>query len=50
MEKSVKDRQADLLQGTLDLLILKGLARFRTEQDQWERFSEAAGSILETSR
>ena len=113
MEKSVKDRQADLLQGTLDLLVLKtlalgphhgwgvsqriqqmsrevlqvnqgslypalhrlehrgwiaaewgtsennrkakfyrltkeGLAQFRTEQDQWERFSDAVGWILET--
>jgi hypothetical protein len=48
MEKSVKDRQADLLQGTLDLLTRKGLAQFRTEQDQWERFSEAVGWILET--
>ena len=48
MEKSVKDRQADLLQGTLDLLTQKGLAQFRTEQDQWERFSEAVGWILET--
>lgn len=113
MEKSVKDRQADLLQGTLDLLILKtlalgphhgwgvsqriqhmsretlrvnqgslypalhrlehrgwiaarwgtsennrkakfysltrkGLAQLKTERDQWERFSEAVGWILET--
>ncbi len=48
MEKSVKDRQADLIQGALDLLILKTLAQFRTEHDQWERFSEAVGWILET--